>query len=281
MEISRKRSLASSLLIVAVLLLAVDQAEAAKLKIEINPSKPVEVGKRSCFTGRVTSGSKGSAGARVDLEGKSTRTARNGKFSICRKIHWPGTHAAYAFKGKRTAFDRFRAGSTGVTGRGGWRHMEIQFNAYPQAPNGGNCNSTGAHPELQHFGVATGTCTGWSNGGTDGLFASKKLMASWDARTKPTSFKFNWWGDACPCVKGWIDGPGARIWHVDSGDFTNYDGPGESRITAGSDPAKAGNPGGPWLLKVTLIDDPIGLFEYGYTIHTFGWFYKITEPPSR
>ncbi|HTU16060.1 MAG TPA: hypothetical protein VMF31_12770 [Solirubrobacterales bacterium] len=252
-----------------VLLFGVEQATAASLRVSIKPTAKVKLNQRSCFEGRVTLGRRGVV-AEVDLEGKNVKSNRRGAYRLCQTIHWTGAHAVYAFKGGRTAHDKFRVGTTGMTSGVNWKRFEIQLPAYPQAPMPGSC-APGAIPGPVEFGINYGVCIGWSNPGTDGQFSGKRLMVEWQGKPTPTDLRFMYRGDYCPCIYGWVDGPGARIFHPTGGD------PGleeQGGFKFGSDPDKPGQPGGTWLLKTTPHEDALGLYQNGWTIHTIGYLYE-------
>lgn len=229
------------------------------------PVTKVKLNERSCFKGKVKLGRRGVV-AKVDLEGRSVRSNRNGGYRLCQTVHWAGTHAVYAFKGKRRAHDTFKVG-TGMTASPRWERIEIQLLAYRDSPLGGWCG-TGSPVQ---FGVARVDCVGWSNPNTDGQFSGKRLAVTWNSEKNPTSLWFDYRGDYCPCVYGWIDGPGARIFHATGGDPGLED---EGGYAMGGDPDKLGQPGGPWLLKATEHFEPLGLYQNGWTIHVIGYAYQ-------
>ncbi|MGK2955729.1 MAG: hypothetical protein ACSLFI_08690 [Solirubrobacterales bacterium] len=251
-------------------------AQAAKLKLQIQPAEKAKAGKRACFTGRVSSGRRGVKGALIKLEGKETRTNSKGRLRICKTLHWGGTHAAFAFKGNRSDFDRFRVGSTGVTSSQNWHHMEVQYTAYPYNPRGnGQCYPGPDHPGGPDFGEGSGYCVGYSNPGTDGFLTDKHLNVYWNDGQAPISLTFNLVTDDVhkPNLEGWIDNPGARTFYLTYGQNADLKG-----VSGGSDPYKAGDVGGPWLLKATKhYQDPFDIVPDGYTIHVVGWYYDINS----
>ena len=264
-----------AVLMAASLLLAIgaEGSAAAGLKVRMTPKVAVPIAKRTCFKGDVR-GKAGNPvkGAIVNLDGKTTKTRKRGKFRFCTIVKWPGRHAAQAQKGKKTGFAFFKAKSFG-TGLGGkWIRQEMQLPAYSltYGDNRG-CHRNDFLSSQPDFAEIGGYCVGPANQFTDGMFSGNRSQVKWETTDV---------GNRVPVVLdasipdhtrqlvGYMNSEAERVLYVTSG--ANDSGP----LQGGTDPGKAGQQGGPGLFNITLHRDGLTQIADGYTFHFIGWVFQ-------
>ncbi|MBK5231973.1 MAG: hypothetical protein JJE13_03190 [Thermoleophilia bacterium] len=262
-------------LICLLLSIAADGAGAAGLKLRVTPARNIPAGKVTCFSGHVR-GTRGNPvkGATVNLDGKMVTSKKAGKSRLCKGLNWPGRHAASAVKGKRSGSAFLRARSFGLGLGGTWVRQELQLSAYPAAnPKKNRCFLGGSGKQEQpDFAEVAGTCEGVANRVSDGgIFSGRNAFIRWP--TTSVGEKVELTAEAMFPTKnyglvGYLTSEAARIYYVTSGQIDAK----ESKVYSGTDPGKAGQQGGPFLININRHET--GLTADGYTFHFIGWVFK-------
>lgn len=263
----------AAFLVVAPPALANDQ-----LKLAVGKTR-AEVGPTQCFSVVVTNRhDRPVRHARVTLDDKRKRTDSRGRASVCNKFLYGGSHAIHAMKGRDTAFKRIiarraRPGSGG----GSWRRIEVQFPAYPAARS-----ALYAHCIQDKFGDGPGVCSSSPNLGVNSVMFTHgwPTTVSWNAPRPAIDIKFanlDPKGLRKHVMSGWVSWAGSGHYYVSDAYDTGWPtdvGPQDAhRYQGGSDPTKAGDPGGPLLISVTAHRSTFGGHD-GYTFHVAGWLWE-------
>jgi hypothetical protein len=276
--VAQGRILKLAVLTVALALLApagAAQAGGGKLRIHVTPKRGVVVNENACYRAVVTRNDRPVKRAQVRFAAKAKRTDRRGIAIVCGSYPFPGVQSLHAYKGTEHDLTRVRIsrGNSPTTTPGSWKRVELQLRAYPAvvAYPPPDCETKAL------FGDRWGWCHNAApNYGVDSyiLRGTAPVQVEWGSPTPAIDLRFwRWQGvDETPELRGTVP-------HESSGNFYVYrvaTGDWRWRATAGSDPTKAGEPGGPFLINVSDHTSPFGTHD-GYTFHTIGYVWTWVD----
>lgn len=270
---SGRRALVGALAAAAGLVALGGSARAdEQIDLDIGPKTDITVDERACLTAEVTN-DRGLPVRRAQIRmlAKRKKTDGSGEAVLCGRFRSPGTQAVHVFKGPHHDIATLEAGRDGAPGDPleGWWPIEIQLPAYPSAPFGGTCTQGANLPNQD------GQCSGIPNANADTLLFEPPpyVLASWtnfDSESKVFTLTFDqpgFYGGAT--MSGFAREAPGKYWvsFIAVHDDSPY------VWTVGSDPALAGEQGGPLIWSVS--GHKANFFVYdGKTFHVKGWAYR-------